>query len=188
MSEVLYERSGRVARITINRPDQLNAITPTMPGAIREAVERANADDEVRVLLLSGAGRAFCSGYDLAIFAETPRPTLGSQAMPWDPMIDYALMSRFTQDIMSLWRSLKPVICKVHGHAVAGVPKNQLLMQKLMVNQAYENMGLATTQLLATLFDGIARHTPEGVAWKARCEAIGFRRAVTERDQDPSDG
>jgi enoyl-CoA hydratase len=275
MSEVLYERSGRVARITLNRPEKLNAITPTMPGAIREAVERANADDEVHVLLLTGAGRAFCSGYDLAIFAETPRPTLGSQAMPWDPMIDYALMSRFTQDIMSLWRSQKPVICKVHGHAVAGgsdialasdlvvmaedakigypparvwgcpttamwiyrvgaerakrmlltgdlvggaeakamglvmdaapageldarvdalaariasVPKNQLVMQKLMVNQAYENMGLGTTQLLATLFDGIARHTPEGVAWKARCEAIGFRRAVTERDQDPSDG
>jgi enoyl-CoA hydratase len=69
---------------------------------------------------------------------------------------------------------------------MAGVPRNQLAMQKLMVNQAYENMGLASTQLTATLFDGIARHTPEGLAFKARAEAVGFKRAVKERDSgDP---
>src|SRR5689334_19832025 len=45
---------------------------------------------------------------------------------------------------------------------IAGVPTNQLVMQKLMINQAYDNMGLQGTQLLATVFDGIARHTPEG--------------------------
>jgi enoyl-CoA hydratase len=65
---------------------------------------------------------------------------------------------------------------------MAGIPKNQLMMQKLMVNQAYENMGLATTQMLATLFDGITRHTPEGVAFKARAEEVGFKQAVLERD------
>jgi enoyl-CoA hydratase len=65
---------------------------------------------------------------------------------------------------------------------MAGVPKNQLMMQKLMVNQAYDNMGLAGTQILATLFDGITRHTPEGVAFKARVEAVGFKQAVKERD------
>jgi enoyl-CoA hydratase len=56
------------------------------------------------------------------------------------------------------------------------------MMQKLMVNQAYDNMGLAGTQILATLFDGITRHTPEGVAFKARVEAVGFKQAVKERD------
>lgn len=55
-------------------------------------------------------------------------------------------------------------------------------MQKLMVNQAYENMGLATTQLIATLFDGLARHTPEGVAFKQRAEESGWKQAVRERD------
>jgi enoyl-CoA hydratase len=65
---------------------------------------------------------------------------------------------------------------------MAGVPKNQLMMQKLMINQAYENMGLASTQLVASLFDGIARHTPEGIAFKARAERVGFKRAVRERD------
>jgi enoyl-CoA hydratase len=66
---------------------------------------------------------------------------------------------------------------------IASVPRNQLLLQKLVVNQAYENMGLATTQLLATFFDGMTRHTPEGLAFKARCEAVGFKQAVRERDR-----
>ncbi len=69
---------------------------------------------------------------------------------------------------------------------MASVPKNQLMMQKLMVNQAYENMGMASTQLIATVFDGIARHTPEGVAFKARCEQAGFAQAVRERDTGTS--
>ncbi len=65
---------------------------------------------------------------------------------------------------------------------MAGVPKNQLMMQKLMINQAYENMGLAGTQLLATLFDGIARHSPEGIWFKRHAEAHGFRAAAEWRD------
>jgi enoyl-CoA hydratase len=270
---VLFERDGRVARLTLNRPEALNAINDELPEQLRAAVERANADPEVHVIVLSGAGKAFCSGYDLKRFAETPRPVPGSQDMPWDPMIDYQLMSRYTACFMSLWRSLKPTVAKVHGHAVAGgsdialccdlvvmaedakigypparvwgcpttamwvyrvgaerakrmlltgdlidgreakaiglvtdavpaaeldarvealaqrmasVPKNQLMMQKLMVNQAYENMGLASTQIIATLFDGIARHTPEGVAFKDRCEQVGFAQAVRERDTGTS--
>jgi len=65
---------------------------------------------------------------------------------------------------------------------MAGVPKNQLMMQKLMINQAYDNMGLATTQMIATIFDGITRHSPEGFAFKQRCETVGFKQAVRERD------
>jgi enoyl-CoA hydratase len=66
---------------------------------------------------------------------------------------------------------------------IAGIPQNQLAMQKLAVNQAYENMGLETTQMFATLFDGMSRHTPEGVAFKQRCEEVGFEQAVAERDR-----
>ena len=65
---------------------------------------------------------------------------------------------------------------------MAGIPKNQLTMHKLMINSAFDNMGLATTQMLATLFDGITRHTPEGQAWKRRAEEVGFQQAVKERD------
>jgi len=72
---------------------------------------------------------------------------------------------------------------------IKGVPKNQLMMMKMMVNQAYENMGLASTQTIATLFDGIARHSPEGVRFKQRTEEVGFKQAVSERDSgDPIRG
>ncbi len=266
---LLYETAGRIARISLNRPERLNAIDEKMPGEIRAAVERANADDGIHVIVLQGAGRGFCSGYDLKAFAETAGENPGVQSMPWDPMVDYRFMKQCTDDFFSLWRSYKPVICKVHGHAVAGgsdialcadivimaddakigypparvwgcpttamwvfrigaekakrmlltgdlidgrsakamglvydavpaaeldaavdalasrmagVPKNQLMMQKLMINQAYENMGLASTQMIATLFDGITRHSPEGMWFKAYSEEHGFHEAVRLRD------
>jgi enoyl-CoA hydratase len=65
---------------------------------------------------------------------------------------------------------------------MAGVPINQLVMQKLMINQAFDNMGLAGTQLLATLFDGIARHSPEGRWFQELAAKHGFHAAVEWRD------
>jgi enoyl-CoA hydratase len=67
---------------------------------------------------------------------------------------------------------------------MARVPTSQLVMLKLLCNQTAENMGLASSRLLGTLFDGIARHTQEGLDFVARAQAIGFREAVRERD-DP---
>src|SRR5713226_2978087 len=69
-SALLYETEGRIARITLNRPERLNAIDGKMPREIRQAVEQANADDSVHVIVLQGAGRAFCAGYDLKKYAE----------------------------------------------------------------------------------------------------------------------
>ena len=267
-STLLYDVSDRVATITLNRPDRLNAINDAMPGEIRGAVDEANDDADVHVIVITGAGRAFCSGYDLKDYAEASDAAY-SQEMPWDPMIDFEMMFRNTQGFMSLWRSYKPTIAKIRGFAVAGgsdialccdlvvmaddarigypparvwgcpttamwvyrlgaerakrmlftgdlvtgrealetglvidsvpedqlddrvqaltdrikgVPRNQLMMQKLMVNQAFDNMGLSSTQTLATVFDGITRHSPEGVWFKKRAEEIGFRQAVAERD------
>ncbi|MDX1747906.1 MAG: enoyl-CoA hydratase-related protein, partial [Halobacteriales archaeon] len=65
-----YEVSDRVATITLNRPDRLNAINDAMPGEIRRAVEAADRDDDVHVIVLTGEGRAFSSGYDLKEYAE----------------------------------------------------------------------------------------------------------------------
>jgi len=264
-----YATTGRIARITLNRPARLNAIDDRMPGEIRRAVEAANADARVHVIVLAGAGKAFCAGYDLKKFAEGDPTNRWTQDMPWDPMRDYRGMKANTDDFFSIWRSYKPVICKVHGYAVAGgsdialcadivfmaedarigymparvwgcpttamwvyrlgaekakrmlltgdtvdgrtakamglvydavpadkldaavealaqrmagVPKNQLMMQKLMINQAYENMGLANTQMIATLFDGITRHSPEGTWFKDYAERHGFHAAVKWRD------
>lgn len=116
----------RIARLQLNRPEKLNAIGSAMPGEIRQAVAWAEADDEVHVIIVEGAGRAFCAGYDLNEYAQGADP-LGmadhpcrQEKSPWDPMVDYAFMKRCTDDFMSLWRCSKPTIAKVHGHAVAG--------------------------------------------------------------------
>jgi enoyl-CoA hydratase len=269
MARVLYEKDGRIGRITLNRPKVLNAIDAELPFELEAAVQEANGDPGVHVIVLAGAGRAFCAGYDLAAYAQAKGPNPGVQEMPWDPMQDYAFMMRNTEGFMSLFRSYRPVICKVHGFAVAGgsdialcsdlvvmaedarigymparvwgcpttamwvyrlgperakrylftgdtmdgreaarmglvlkavpgdaldaevealaarmatVPVNQLMMQKLMINQALENMGLRSTQMMATVFDGITRHSPEGMAFKRRAETVGWKEAVRERD------
>jgi enoyl-CoA hydratase len=263
-------RNPRIARITLNRPERLNAISPQMPGEIRRAVQLANDDDAVHVIVVQGAGRAFCAGYDMKESAEQRDAHEWLQnEMPWDPMVDYRWMKGATDDIMSLWRSYKPTICRVQQYAVAGgsdialscdllvmekcarigymptrvwgcpstamwlyrvgmqrakrllftgdtidgatakewglaidavepheldaavdaladriagVPRAMLMMQKLAINQAYENMGLATTQMIATVFDGITRHNPEGVWFRAHAEKHGFHSAVEWRD------
>lgn len=111
----------RIARLILNRPEKLNAIDVAMPAEIRQAVEWAEADDEVHVIVVQGAGRAFCAGYDLKAFAEGFEDHPCKQEKePWDPMVDYAYMKRNTENFMSLWRCSKPTIAKVHGYAVAG--------------------------------------------------------------------
>ena len=65
---------------------------------------------------------------------------------------------------------------------ISSVPRNQLMMQKFLVNQALDNMGLASTQAIATLFDGITRHSPEGIYFRDRMEVEGFKPLVEERD------
>ncbi|WP_343574609.1 crotonase/enoyl-CoA hydratase family protein [Mycobacterium sp.] len=267
--EVLYEVRDAKAYITLNRPERLNAINDAMPAQINAAVARANDDDAVRVIILQGAGRAFCAGYDLKDYAEIGGEAAWSQGPVWDPIKDYKAMKQNTDDFFTLWRSLKPTLVKVQGHAVAGgsdialsadmlimaedarigypparvwgcpttamwvyrlgaqhakrmlltgdtidgttaaqwglalqavpvdeldaavetladriagIPINQLVMQKLMINQAYDNMGLHGTQVLATLFDGITRHSAEGRWFKDFAERDGFHAAVAWRD------
>jgi enoyl-CoA hydratase len=264
-----YTTADRIARIELSRPERLNAINAVMTRELREAVAAANDDDTVRVIVLSGAGRAFCAGYDLDWGTRAEDANQKAQGGQWDPVRDYLGMSRNVRAFMSLWESPKPVIAQVHGWCVGGgtdmalcsdliymaddarigyppariwgepttvmwvyrlglehakrlmltgqpltgteaarlglasaavpatalqetvdevatklatIPTNQLVMSKLLVNQAYENMGLRTAQLIGTVFDGIARHTPEGIAWRDDAMRGGFREAVRKRD------
>lgn len=274
MSKVLFEKDGRIARITLNRPEVMNAIDDEVPTLIEEAINRAERDPGVHVVILSGNGPAFCAGYDLTYYAEGNGNGQATQEMPWDPMKDYDFMWANTQKFMSIFRCQKPVLAKVHGFAVAGgsdialcadmvvmaedarigympvrvwgcpttamwtyrlgpekakrmlftgdkitgveaaemglvlkavpadrlddevealaqrmatVPVNQLMMQKMVVNQVVEMMGLQQTQRLATVFDGITRHSPEGIAFKERSEEVGWKQAVDERDRGTYD-
>jgi enoyl-CoA hydratase len=288
---VLYEAGDRIARITLNRPERGNGIVPALLRGLVDGVERADLDPSVHVILLSGNGVGFCGGYDLVASAEqmgssTQAEPAGGSGSPldpavvganhdasgtWDPMVDYAMMSRNVRAFMTLFSCSKPVVCRVHGFCVAGgtdmalcsdllviaqdakigypparvwgspttslwahrvgaqrakrllftgdslsgsealewglaieapaaeqleerteilleriarVPINQLAMMKLLVNQETLAGGLPTTQILGTVFDGIARHTAEGYAFQQRAARDGFRAAVRERD-DP---
>ena len=111
----------RIARLLLNRPERLNAISMAMPREIRAAVDWAVANPDIHVIVVEGAGKGFCGGYDLAESAEAmiDHPCQ-QEKTPWDPMVDYAFMKQNTEDFMSLWRCPKPTIAKVHGHAVAG--------------------------------------------------------------------
>lgn len=120
MPKVLFERDGRIGRVTLNRPDVLNAIDDELPSELADCIGQANAHPEVPVIVLSGAGRAFCAGYDLSYYAQAAGTNDVTQSLPWDLMKDYAFMMRNTELFMSVWRSYRPVICRVHGYAVAG--------------------------------------------------------------------
>ncbi len=264
-----YEVDDRLARITLNRPERLNAINRAMPGEIQAAVAAANEDRRVHVIVLRGAGRAFCAGYDLDWGTAVSNEAREREQGVWDPVADWRMMGANVRCYMSLWESPKPVVAGIHGFCVGGgtdlvlcadqivaaedvrfgyppsrvwgtpttalwvyrvglerakrllltgdsitgkeaaaiglvgksvaaskldeevdalarrmamLPVNQLTMLKLLVNQTFENMGLRTTQLVGTLFDGAARHTPEGVEWLELAKREGFREAVRRRD------
>jgi enoyl-CoA hydratase len=114
-----YEVDGRVGRIIFNRPEQGNAITADTPVELAHAVERADLDPRVHVIVVSGRGKGFCGGYDLGAFAEQAIPN-HDPAKNWDPMVDYAMMSRFTRGYASLLHADKPTVAKIHGFCVAG--------------------------------------------------------------------
>ncbi len=265
-----YAENPRIARLLLNRPERLNAINDETPRELRAAMDWANANQEVHVIVVEGAGKGFCGGYDLAHFGEgqIDHPCQ-QEKTPWDPMVDYAYMKRNTDDFMSLWRSPKPTIAKVHGEAVAGgsdialccdllvmsndarigymptrvwgcpttamwtyrlgparakqlmftgdvidgrkafdwglanesvpfaelenttlrlaqriagVPISHLAMHKMVVNQIMLTMGLEQAQTMATVFDGITRHNPEGMWFRRYAQAEGFKEAVRLRD------
>ena len=267
---LLYVVNAPVATITLNRPDQLNTIVAPMPDEFEAAVGAATADTEVKVIVLRGAGRAFCAGYDFGGGFHHWDAMLTTDGR-WDPGKDFIGAGAYgpTQKFMSLWRTPKPVIAQVHGwcvgggsdmalcadliiasedaqigtlysrvwgcylsgmwlyrlglakakeHALTGkplsgreaadvelinaavpfeeleaavarqaeqlarIPLSQLAAMKLIVNQAYESMGLHATQTLGPILDGLMRNTPDGRGFIDTAARDGVRAATNERD------
>jgi enoyl-CoA hydratase len=140
LKTMTYEVTGRIARITLDRPERGNGITLDLPVELARCVERADLDPAVHVIALSGRGKGFCGGYDLVDSAERlAEGGLGDRSAPagspldpaviaanhdpsrvWDPVVDYQMMARNVRGFMSLFHANKPVVCKVHGFCVAG--------------------------------------------------------------------
>jgi enoyl-CoA hydratase len=269
---IAYGTEGPVATITLNRPDRLNTIVPPMPDEVEAAVEAAIADEAVRVIVLRGAGRAFCAGFDFGGGFHHWDEHLTTDGR-WDPGKDFVMATTPSlapvPKFMSLWRSPKPVIAQVHGWCVGGgsdfalcadlviasedarigtpysrmwgsyltgmwiyrlgltrakeyaltgkplsgreaadvglinrsvpfeqleaevareaerlaaVPPSQLAAMKLVVNQAFENMGLASTQTLGPILDGLMRNTPDAERFIGLAERDGVGAVIEERD------
>jgi len=274
---ILYSTEGPIATITLNRAEHLNTIVPPMPEEVEHAVHSAVADEGVKVIVLRGAGRSFCAGFDFGQGFHHWDKALVTDGQ-WDPGKDFVFATAQalapTQKFMSLWRSPKPVVAQVHGWCVGGgsdyalcadlviasedarigtpysrlwgaylsgmwiyrlgltkakeyaltgkplsgkqaaevglinaavpfaelettvhkaalqlaaIPSSQLSAMKLVVNHAYENMGLASTQVLGPILDGLMRNTAEAKRFVEVSEQHGVRAAVAERDAPFSD-
>ena len=196
MSKVIYEKDGRIGRITLNRPEVMNAIDDDVPVELADCVARANADAGVHVIVLAGAGEAFCAGYDLTYYAQGSGGTGVTQGMPWDPMKDYAFMMRNTELFMSLWRSYRPVICKVHGYAVAG-GSDIALCADIIVMSTDARIGYMPTRVwgcpttamwVYRLGPERAKRGPAPTAFSCRCcdPAVTGRPAACQARNPPS--
>jgi len=270
---LVYEVDEAIATITLNRPERLNTIVPPMPDEIEAAVHRAVADNEVKVIVLRGAGRAFCAGFDFGGGFHHWDDHLTTDGK-WDPGKDFVMATAPSlgpvPKFMSIWRSPKPIIAQVHGWCVGGgsdmalcadlviasedaqigtpysrmwgcyltgmwlyrlgltrakefaltgkplsgakaaeiglinaavpfdrldnevrdaarqlasIPLSQLAAMKLIVNQAFENMGLASTQTLGPILDGLMRNTPDARRFIEMAEREGVSAMVAERDR-----
>ena len=184
LNTMTYAVTGRIARITLNRPARGNGITLDLPRELAACVERANLDPAVHVIALAGNGSGFCGGYDLVDSAEklqigeddAARP-LGSPLDPrvqmrnhapgetWDPVIDYAMMSRNVKGFMSLFHSDKPVVCKVHGFCVAG------------------GTDMALCSDLLVIADDAKIGYPPARAWGSPTTSIWFHRIGLEKSK-----
>jgi enoyl-CoA hydratase len=280
METLRTETAEGVREIVLCRPDAYNTITPALRDELAAAIDAADADRDVRVILLRAEGRAFCAGYALdwgtAMQAREMQAAEGGaqrgkaeRSRTWDSVSDMRMIGSFVDTYMKLWYAKKPTIAAVQGWCIGGgtdmvlcadlivagegasfgyppsrvwgtpttamwvyrmglerakrylltgdeiparkaaeiglvlevvgdaalesharalarriarVPTSQLVMLKLLCNQTVENMGFAASRTLGTLFDGIARHTQEGLDFVRRAEEVGFRQAVRERD------
>jgi enoyl-CoA hydratase len=278
METLRIETEERVRSIVLCRPEAYNTITPRLRDELSAAIEAADADPEVRVILLRAEGPAFCAGYGLDWATEAQarerHPSQGpgrAGERVWDSVADLRMIGSFVDAFLKLWYARKPTLAAVQGWCIGGgtdlvlcadlvvagegatfgypparvwgtpttamwvyrmglerakrylltgdaiparkaaelgmvlevvrdpeleahavalarrmarLPTSQLVMLKLLCNQTVENMGFASSRTLGTLFDGIARHTQEGLDFVARAREVGFRQAVRERD-DP---
>jgi enoyl-CoA hydratase len=191
LSTLTYEVDGRIARITLNRPERGNGITLEMPRELSACVERANLDPEVHVIALAGNGTGFCGGYDLVASAEGKMEGVADEAAPegspldpmvqarnhdpdgtWDPVTDFQMMSRNVRGFMSLFHSEKPVVCKVHGYCVAG-GTDMALCSDLLVIGADAKIGYPPARVWGS---------PTTAMWAARLGPMRAKRLLLTGD------
>ena len=261
-----------VRNLVLCRPDEFNTITPQLRDELDAALDEADRDSAVRVVLITAEGRAFCAGFGLDWSTAAPAASAAPPARVWDTVLDVQMIGRFGNTFAKLHSISKPTVAAVQGWCIAGgtdmilnadliiagesarfgypparvwgvpeapwvwvarlglerakrylftgdeltareaadigmilecvpddelhdrahalaqrialMPLNQLQMMKWMLNDvARHQYQPDTSRLLGFIFDGVARHTQEGLDFVARAQEIGWREAVRERDR-----
>ena len=269
---IRIEDDGAVRHLVLCRPDELNTITVALRDELGAALDSADADDGVRVVLLRAEGRAFCAGFGLDWSTVSQAGEEAARGRVWDSVADVRMISTFGTTFAKLHSISKPTLAAVQGWCIAGgtdmvlnadlivagesarfgypparvwgvpeapwvwvarlglerakrylftgdeltateaaaagmvldcvpddellrhatalahrmatLPLNQLQMMKWMLNDvARHQYQPDTSRLLGFIFDGVARHTQEGLDFVARAQEVGWRDAVRERDR-----
>lgn len=272
MQTLRIEDDGPVRSLVLCRPGQYNTITPLLRDELSASLDAADADPEVRVVVLRADGPAFCAGFGLDWSTAAAAGETGSSAAVWDSAADLQMIGKYAATWAKLFELSKPTVAAVHGWCVAGgtdlvlnadlivaaesarfgypparvwgtpeapwlwvarlglerakrylftgdeitgpvaaeiglvlecvpddrlqttavelahrialLPLNQVRMLKLLCNDVARHLYAPEhSRLLGSLFDGVARHTQEGLDFVARSDEIGWREAVRERDE-----
>src|SRR5437588_1660624 len=265
------EDHGHVRELVLCRADEFNTITVELRNELAAALDAADRDRDVRVVLIRAEGRAFCAGFGLD-WSTVGQAAADAQGPAWDSVADLAMISTFARTWARLHEISKPTIAAVQGWCIAGgtdmilnadlivaarsarfgypparvwgtpeapwvwvarlglerakrylftgdeidgeeaariglvlecvdddvlldhvralagrmaqLPLNQLQMHKLLCNNVARHLyDPDTSRLLGCLFDGVARHTQEGLDFVSRSQDVGWRQAIRERDQ-----
>ncbi len=271
MSAIRIEDDGAVRHLVLCRAAEFNTITPELRDELSDALDAADRDDDVKVVLLRAEGRAFCAGFGLDWSTLSQATNDGARGRVWDSVEDVQMIGRYGTTFAKLHEISKPTLAAVHGWCIAGgtdmilnadlivaaesarfgypparvwgvpeapwvwiarlglerakrylftgdeldghtaaeiglvlecvpddeladhtsalaqrmalLPLNQLQMMKWLCNDvARHQYQPDTSRLLGFLFDGVARHTQEGLDFVERAQEIGWREAVRERD------
>lgn len=120
---ILYSVEDRIATITLNRPEKRNALSPALRRELVHAIHEAERDDDVTVILLQGAGKSFCAGYDMNSYAggtkNPERPDGWNHSQLYENWTGQFPRST-VRDWFNIWECVKPVVAKIHGHCLAG--------------------------------------------------------------------
>jgi enoyl-CoA hydratase len=152
-----YRTDGAVATITLDRPERLNTIVPPMPDEFQAAVETATRDQPVKVIVVRGAGRSFCAGYDFSDGFTHWDEYMNTNGR-WDPGKDFVMATAPalspTQKFMSMWHTPKPVIAQVHGWCVGG-GSDMSLCSVLVVASVVAQIGTPYARMWGTYLSGM---------------------------------
>lgn len=120
MADIIVEQLGKVRRLTLNRPEKLNAISQNLVDELLAAIDEAEQSAETHVIILRGAGRSFCAGYDMSVPYGAASPTSGAGTTKWLVPDQVRMLGRQRRYLDRIWHCQIPIVAQIHGHCLAG--------------------------------------------------------------------